>query len=116
MKSRKSLSWLLAFLVFGTLASIGLESGAFAAPGAEDAAAGGMMAFGCICWVVIMLIAFAVPVGLAYFVYSDAQKNGVENGILWALITFITWPIGLLVYFLGKFPCFPERNRYQNSA
>lgn len=42
--------------------------------------------------------------GIAYFVYSDAKKNNVENPVLWAVITFFTGLIGLLIYFLAIRP------------
>jgi hypothetical protein len=41
---------------------------------------------------------------LAYVVYQDAQKNKIENGVLWAIVTFFFNIIGLLVYFLAIKP------------
>ena len=97
MKTWKTISLLLGFLVFGSLATFGLESGAVAAP---EAAGAGAMAFGCICWLAIVGGALAFQIGCAYFIYSDASKNGIENAVLWALLGFFTTWVGLLIYFL----------------
>jgi Na+/proline symporter len=47
----------------------------------------------------ISLVSFAVQFLIAYLVYRDAQKNRVDNPILWAAITFFSWWLGLLLYF-----------------
>lgn len=52
----------------------------------------------------IPLIAVIVSVVLAIVVYKDAQKNKVENPILWALLTLFFSLIGLLVYYLAIRP------------
>jgi hypothetical protein len=71
---------------------------------ASDAAAGGIFAgFGLI-WCCIMCVPFVILLGLAIFVYKDAEKNKVENGVLWAILTFFTGIIGLLIYLLAIKP------------
>lgn len=42
-----------------------------------------------------------IAAGLAYLVYSDAKKNNVPNGVLWAVLTFFFGIIPLLIYFLA---------------
>lgn len=68
---------------------------------AADATVGiGVMAL----YVCICCVALIVPLGLAIWVYKDAEKNHVENGILWAILTFFFTLIGLLVYLLAIRP------------
>ncbi len=72
---------------------------------AADAAAattflGGTFLLAC-CPLIIYVVFDLV---IAYIVYSDAKKNKVENGVLWAVITFFFSLIGLLVYFLAIRP------------
>ena len=58
-----------------------------------------------IVWVCcIIIFAMAIPAALAVFVYKDAQKNHVDNPIVWALLTFFFNVIGLLIYFLAIRP------------
>lgn len=77
---------------------------------ADDTASGlfglGSTALCCICGAV----AWIVWAGLAVWVYKDAQKKGVDNPILWALLTFFFGFIGLLVYVLT------QRNKAGTSA
>jgi hypothetical protein len=53
----------------------------------------------CACCIPIIIDAV-----LAYVVYQDAQKYKVENGVLWAIVTFFFNIIGILVYFLAIKP------------
>jgi len=65
----------------------------------DDGVAGMSLIIWCCCFAVMLI----VPIALAFFVYSDAQKNNVDNPILWALIVFIFGLLGLLIYLLvGK--------------
>ncbi len=101
MKVWKSIALLLGFLVFGMLATVGLEQVVSAADaGAEAAGAGAACGIMCLCYGVPFLIGLAIMGGCGYIVYADANKNGVENGVLWAVIAaFTTW-VGVLIYFL----------------
>jgi len=65
---------------------------------------------GLVVWCCIILFAFLVPVVLAIVVYKDAEKNKVENAIIWALLTFFFNVIGLLVYFLAIRPEAMKKN------
>lgn len=56
-----------------------------------------------------IIIGFGIPVALAYFVYKDAEKNNVENSIAWALVTFFTGVIGLLIYFFAIKPAAEQK-------
>jgi len=49
----------------------------------------------------IMAIGVGVQIFMTVFVYNDAVKNNVENPGLWALVTFLTGVIGILIYFLA---------------
>lgn len=49
----------------------------------------------------IMTIGVGVQIFMTVFVYNDAVKNNVENPGLWALVTFLTGVIGILIYFLA---------------
>ncbi len=51
-----------------------------------------------------ILLGLAIQFGLTYWVYKDAKKNKADNEVLWALITFFTGLIGLLIYVLAIRP------------
>jgi formate-dependent nitrite reductase membrane component NrfD len=68
---------------------------------AADATAG---VIGLAIWACICCVGLIVPLGLAYWVYKDAEKNKVENPILWAVLTFFFTLVGLLVYLLAIRP------------
>ncbi len=57
-------------------------------------------------------IAFAIPaiIGLliAIWVYKDAEKRG-KSGILWLLIVWITFPIGLIIWLVVRPPIGGEK-------
>ncbi len=69
-----------------------------------DAQAGGVI-FGswavtlCCCCLLLL-----IPLGMAIYVYKDAEKNKIENAVIWALLTFFTNIIGLLIYLLAIKP------------
>lgn len=74
-----------------------LFTGTVLADDATDEAAAG---FSFLLFCCFSIIGLALPLGLAFFVYSDAKKNNIENDVLWALVTFFTGVIGILIYFL----------------
>ena len=47
----------------------------------------------CCFWLVIALV-------ISYLVYKDAQKNNVDNPMLWAIVTFFLGLIGVVIYLL----------------
>ena len=67
----------------------------------DDAAAAGALGFSMVVWVGICCFGLLIAGGFAYWVYSDAKKNNVENGVLWAVLTFFFGLIPLLIYFLA---------------
>jgi len=70
-----------------------------------DAAAGGLFAsMGIALYCCIACVPLIILIALAYCVYKDAQKYQVENAALWAVLTFFTGLIGLLIYFLAIRP------------
>lgn len=95
-------------LVFGATATIAALTTAAAALATDysystnsndGAFAGISLIFWCCCIAAAMLI----PIALSIYIYKDAEKSGVENPILWALIAFCFGIIGILLYFLvGK--------------
>ena len=85
--------WLPALLL-GLLAA-GLPLSAFAQE--EDGAiVAGITIFWCLC----LIIWLAILVGSCWWIYSDAQKRGLPNGLLWAVLNFFFFPIGLLLYLI----------------
>ena len=59
-------------------------------------------ALGCLGGGIIWLIGLAISIGLTYFVYTDAKKRGMDNAALWAILTFFTGLIGLIIYLLVR--------------
>jgi hypothetical protein len=66
--------------------------------GGDSAAAGlfvgGTLLFTCLC----IAISFAIAAAIAYWVYNDAKKRGNPNAVVWAILTFISTLIGLVLY------------------
>lgn len=50
-------------------------------------------------FIVFALIAIALPITIGYLIYKDAVKHNIENPMLWAIISGITW-IGIILYFV----------------
>ena len=46
------------------------------------------------------MISFAIAAAIAYWVYNDAKKRGNPNAIVWAILTFISTVIGLVLYLI----------------
>ena len=67
----------------------------------DEAAANAIAGFSLVFWLVFCCVALAISGVLAFVVYNDAKKNGVENGVLWAALTFFFGLIPLLIYFLA---------------
>jgi hypothetical protein len=47
---------------------------------------------------------FGIDILLAFLVYRDAQKNKVDNAVLWAILTLFFNLVIILVYFLAIRP------------
>jgi hypothetical protein len=47
----------------------------------------------------MLSIGTIISLGFAYYVYQDAKKREIENGILWAVGTFLVWIIVLPIYY-----------------
>lgn len=47
----------------------------------------------------VTLLQLSIPLALAIFVKLNADSNGVDNGWLWAILTFFFGPIMFFVYF-----------------
>ena len=90
---RLTRTWLLA--VWLGLLTAALPLSAFAQE--EDGAAA---AFTLICTCLIFIVSIAIPIGAAWWVYNDAKKLGNPNAVLWAVLTFFTTIIGLILYFI----------------
>ena len=83
------------------LALSGMLATSFAAF-AQDTTNTGASAAGCLGGSIIWLIGLAISIGLTYFVYTDAKKRGMDNAALWAVLTFFTGLIGLIIYLLVR--------------
>jgi hypothetical protein len=57
-------------------------------------------AFGIILYCLCMLVMFAVHFFIIYWVYNDARKRGNPNAVLWAVVTFLSNPLGLILYLI----------------
>lgn len=48
-----------------------------------------------------ILFSLVIPLALAYYIYTDAESRGMENGALWAVVAglacIVATPIGGLV-------------------
>jgi hypothetical protein len=44
------------------------------------------------------IIGLAIAAAAAYWVFTDAKKNNIDSGALWAVFTFFILIIGLPVY------------------
>ena len=82
-----------------TLAAAGLSSVSLSAFGQGYANSGGA---GCLGGGIIWLIGLAIGLALTYYVYTDAKKRGMDNAPLWAILTFFTGLIGLILYLIFR--------------
>ncbi len=73
----------------------------------STAAATGLMGLSTV-WIIAIccgaVIGLAIQIGITYWVYKDAKKNKAGNEVLWAVITFFTGLLGLLIYALAIRP------------
>jgi preprotein translocase subunit Sss1 len=53
-------------------------------------------------FLLVGLVGFIIWVGLAYWVYRDANRRNMDNAVLWAVITFFLGLIGLVIYILVR--------------
>lgn len=49
----------------------------------------------------MILIMMAIPISIAIFIYTDSKKHGMENGLLWAVLGLLFWPI-IVIYLLVR--------------
>jgi hypothetical protein len=68
----------------------------------DDAAntAGALAALGC--GILPCFLGLAIQLALAFWVYKDATKRGMENAMLLTIVTALTGLIGLLIYLLMR--------------
>jgi len=50
----------------------------------------------------IFLGTLALWVGLAYWVYRDANRRNMDNAALWGLVTFVLGIFGIVIYLLVR--------------
>jgi hypothetical protein len=81
---------------------------AAASAASSSLGAAGLVATLITCCIPIAWLIFSVVVAIV--VYKDAEKNKVENGVIWALLTFFFNIIGLLVYYLAIKPEAMKKN------
>jgi cbb3-type cytochrome oxidase subunit 3 len=94
-----------ASLAFATTVAAQTYSYDYTPYTATDAAAGGVFAtFSIVLYCCLLCVPTIILIALAVYVYKDAQKHNVDNAALWALLTFFTGIIGLLVYLLAIKP------------
>lgn len=58
-----------------------------------------MLMFCCVFILIYAGIAYS-----SYWIYNDAKQNNVENGVLWAILNLVSFPIFLLVYYFAIRP------------
>ena len=70
----------------------------------DDAALAGLMAFGCMFWVILLLAAIAFPIFCFWRIFTKAGYNGAMS-LIWlipavgpivvvSILAFSTWPSG----------------------
>ena len=71
-------------------------------PAGDEAAgaAAGLAALGCS--IIPCFLGIAIQLALAFWVYKDAKKRGMENAVLLTVVTALTGLIGLLIYLLMR--------------
>ena len=72
----------------------------FAQDSSNHDAAAGFMGFGCGC--LFFIIAFAIQIAIAIWVYKDAKSRGMENALLLTILTVFTGVLGLIIYLLMR--------------
>src|SRR5215204_2210265 len=74
-------------VLLGLLAAA-LPLSAFAQTSDDEAFAAFFTLFWCCC-VILWLV---IVVGSCWWIYNDAQKRGLPNGLLWAILNFFFFP------------------------
>lgn len=69
-------------------------------PSDAEAAGAAFAGLGCSC--IIMIVALAIQIALGVWVYKDAKKRGMDNAVLFCIITLLTGLIGLIIYLLMR--------------
>ncbi|MFW5719931.1 MAG: hypothetical protein ACOCXT_02810 [Candidatus Dojkabacteria bacterium] len=82
------------FAVLVPVLGMALMSPAYAQSNADA----GASIFVLICSALFGLIFLGLWIWLCVWIYKDAQKRGIENGALWAILTFMFGLIPLLIY------------------
>ncbi|MFN2509603.1 MAG: hypothetical protein ABR589_12630 [Chthoniobacterales bacterium] len=83
-------------------------------------AAAGLAGVGCTC--IIALVALAIQIAIAVWVYRDAKNRGMDNAVLLTILTILTGLLGLLIYLLmrpkGNLVACPscQKKRLEGSA
>lgn len=73
-------------------------------PRPDDAALAGLMAFGCVFWIILLLAAIAFPIFCFWRIFTKAGYNGAM-ALIWlipavgpivviSILAFGTWPAG----------------------
>ena len=61
----------------------------------SDAAGGTIVIlFSCLC----VVVAIGIHLAITYWIYNDAKKRGNPNAVIWAVLNFLSDPLGLLLY------------------
>ncbi|MGA1793097.1 MAG: hypothetical protein ACMUHM_04030 [Thermoplasmatota archaeon] len=85
----------LFFLSILTIAPVVLAQAPVDDPSPGD---DGIAGFICIMYLCALTVPSIIMIILTFWVYSDANKLGVENAWLWGLLVFLTGLVGLIIY------------------
>jgi hypothetical protein len=44
------------------------------------------------------IVGIVIALGLGYWVYQDANKNKMDNAVVYAIVTGLIWIVGLPIY------------------
>lgn len=50
----------------------------------------------------VPLIALAISIGIAYWIFKDATRRGDKNAVLWAVLGFFLSLLGLVIYLVAR--------------
>jgi hypothetical protein len=98
MKTSRSVHIILLFILFST-SVIGMADGqSEQEPASDDEDMGALLLI--MLMVGIGIISLGIPLALAVWVRFDADRNGVENPLLWAILVWIFGLPGILFFCL----------------